>query len=639
VLELKNINKDYQIRKDKYQKVLKNLNVQFPSKGFVSILGTSGGGKTTLLNIIGGLDAQDSGQIYFNQEEIHDHDAFRRDKVGFVFQDFNLVDHLNAVDNVILSMTDDTDHKKKRAKEILTALELDHSFHKHPKQMSGGQRQRVAIARMIAKDVDIIVCDEPTGSLDEATSDKIIKIIKDLSKEKLVIFVTHDRLLAETYSDQILELKNGQLTQKNTLEDAIVHSPTNSKSYKTNCTWLARKNIIGRYPNTIRNTLLITFIMLLTALTIILEGEFFKKYIHDISLDEGIKTIILDIDDPKEYESLPSLDHIPNVNHISYSYGSYVDVAPSNYESNRVTSLAELEDITDNDYFSDILSDGRLPQQPDEVLMTAHGAITLLKELNIGGVRLYDQYMTGEVSSSYVYSLIDDKMFIIAEYGYPRMRIVGLVDDRKIHESHHTLYIIEGFTELFEYPKGLYPSRIVLYKDDLYRKVNDEIIDSTKSLKELKVNEIHVNKTNTIYNKIDSFLQLSKISLYLIIGIAAISFISLLYTSLFERKYEIGLYRSKGYNKRNITHIIGYEMFFICIISLIIVLISLIAFAYIVEENVDYITSLNQIFDMMNISSILIVLSLITIVFVSVIIFIGNRRLLKQSVLANMKGI
>lgn len=638
MLELKNINKDYQIRKDKYQKVLKNLNVQFPSKGFVSILGTSGGGKTTLLNIIGGLDGPDSGKIHFDETEILNHDDFRRDKVGFVFQDFNLVDHLNAVDNVILSMTDDVEHKKKRAREILAALELEDSFHKHPKQMSGGQRQRVAIARMIAKDVDIIVCDEPTGSLDELTSEKIINIIKDLSKDKLVIFVTHNRTLAETYSDQILELKNGKLNQETVLEDTHSTGPIKEKSYNKNCAWLARKNIIGRYPNTIRNILLISFIMLLSALTIILEGEFFKKYIHDISLDEGIKTIILDIDDPKEYDNLPTFD-MEGVEHPAYSYGSYIDIAPSNYESNRITSLTELEDITSNDYIEAILSDGRMPESPDEVLMTAHGAITLLKELKIGGERLYDQYMTGEVSSSYVYGLMDDKVFIIAEYGYPRMKVVGLIDDKKIHESHHTLYIMNGFTDLFEYPKGLYPSRIILYKNDLYRQANNQIIEAVEDIDGITLNQIHIKKINTIYNKIDSFLQLSKIALYLIIAIAAISFISLLYTSLFERKYEIGLYRSKGYNKRNITHIIGFEMLFICIISLMIVMASLVIFAFVAEENIDYLSSLNQVFEMMNISSILLVLSFITLVFVSIIIFIGNRRLLKQTVLSNMKGI
>ena len=119
MLKLVNINKSYQIRKDKWQDVLKNLSVEFSSKGFVSILGNSGNGKTTLLNIIGGLDHQDSGEVYYNSQEITDYELFRREKIGFVFEDYNLIDHLSAVDNVIISMSDEYKNKKKMQREYL----------------------------------------------------------------------------------------------------------------------------------------------------------------------------------------------------------------------------------------------------------------------------------------------------------------------------------------------------------------------------------------------------------------------------------------------------------------------------------------------------------------------------------------
>ena len=143
---------------------------------------------SSLLNIIGGLDSPDSGEIKYNKELIKDYEKFRRERVGYVFQDFNLVGHLSAVDNVILSMSNDVNDKKKRAIDVLHKLGLKDHLHKHPSQLSGGQQQRVAIARMIVKDVDIIICDEPTGSLDEVTEKNIVELIKELSVDKLVIF-------------------------------------------------------------------------------------------------------------------------------------------------------------------------------------------------------------------------------------------------------------------------------------------------------------------------------------------------------------------------------------------------------------------------------------------------------------------
>ncbi len=213
LLELVNINKNYQIRKDKIQTVLKNVNVTFSNTGFVSILGSSGNGKTTLLNIVGGLDKLDSGKIYFNQQEILDFEKFRRERVGYVFQQFNLIDHLNIIDNVIISMDDHIENKKEIAKKILKDIGLEESFHKLPKHLSGGEQQRVAIARMIAKDVDIIICDEPTGSLDEETEKNIVGIIKELSKSKLVLFVTHNRKIAEEYSDRVILVDRGKLVE------------------------------------------------------------------------------------------------------------------------------------------------------------------------------------------------------------------------------------------------------------------------------------------------------------------------------------------------------------------------------------------------------------------------------------------
>lgn len=685
MLELIDINKSYEIRRDKFQKVLKDLNVVFPDQGFVAILGNSGGGKTTLLNIIGGLDEQYSGKICYNKEEIADHEQFRTDRIGFVFQEHNLIDHLNAVDNVILSMTDDMSEKKKNAQHILSEFGLKDYYHKKPRKLSGGQCQRVAIARMIAKDVDIIVCDEPTGSLDEETGQKIVELIKELSKERLVIFVTHNKKLANKYADYIVQISQGQAkvlsndqSQKegkklrliSVLNTALMKTPLKSKlntnelndnknhlilntedfkgrlnkriisrSYHSNNTWLSTKNLLGRYPNTIKNILLITIMMVLVSLAIIMEGELFNRYIHENSVDEGIKTIILDIDDPLFSEIHDEFSSVKNVSFAAKGYSATIGVAATNYESTRIKSEAQLENITGNHYFEDILMAGRMPEASDEVLMTPWGAISLLGSLNIGGERLYDQYMTGEVTGEYVFSLVDYRKFIIAEYGYPRAKIVGLVSDAKLYEDTHKLYVIDGFIDLFSYPGGLDSDRIILYKNNLYRPAHDELLNASILDYRVTPDVKHVEMLDVVYNKMQSFLQLSKIALYMIIGIALISFVSLLITSLQERKYEIGLYRSKGYNKRNITRILGSEMFIIGIISILLVVSILFEFAYLFYQNVDYISEYKEVIETFNmfyiVSGLLVILSF----FVVVIIYFGNTSILKKSIISNIKDI
>ncbi|MBM7613866.1 ABC transporter ATP-binding protein/permease [Alkaliphilus hydrothermalis] len=642
MLRLVNINKSYQIRKGKMQNVLNNLNVEFSSKGFVSILGNSGNGKTTLLNIIGGLDRQDSGEIYFNDQEISDYELFRREKVGFVFQDFNLIDHLSALDNVIISMSDENKNKKKNATEILTKLGLEDCLHKLPKQMSGGQKQRVAIARMIAKDVDVIICDEPTGSLDEETERNIVGIIKELSKEKLVLFVTHNRRVAEKYSDRIIRIKSGSVFEDiNDYDKTASTKIENNKLYNENCLWLSIKNLIGRYKQTVKYIVLTAFIMLVASLAIIMESELFRLYMHDYYIDKGIMSIILDIKDDVvgEEDLLSDWETKSDIIHAAFNFDSTIKIGRTDYQVSGIYTPSRLEEITSNEYLKEMLTNGRLPKESNEVLMSAEGAISLLTKLNIGGERLYDQFMTGELDSEYVYSLMDDKEFIVAEYGTPRMKVVGLVDDNKVHETDLTVYFIDGFTSLFEYPKGLQPTKIKLYKDNLNRDVNDEIINIAEQNGQVEINEDHRKKVDKIYNKIDSFLELSKIALYVIIVIASISFFSLLSTSLFERKYEIGLYRSIGYNKRNINKILGSEMFFTGVVSLLLVIISLLAFAVVMYFKLDFIKSFVEVFNIINLFNIVAALVLVLSFFVSAIVYIVNRTILKNSILSNIKDL
>ncbi|WP_062353494.1 ATP-binding cassette domain-containing protein [Bacillus kwashiorkori] len=218
MLSVKHIKKSYTTG-DFTQTALNDINLNFRKREFVAILGTSGSGKTTFLNVIGGLDQYDSGDLIINGKSTKDFkdvdwDAYRNNSVGFVFQSYNLISHLNIISNVEMGMTlsgVSAKEKRRRAIEVLEKVGLKDHLHKKPNQLSGGQMQRVAIARALANDPDIILADEPTGALDSQTSVQIMELIKEIAQDKLVIMVTHNPELAKQYANRIVQFKDGQV--------------------------------------------------------------------------------------------------------------------------------------------------------------------------------------------------------------------------------------------------------------------------------------------------------------------------------------------------------------------------------------------------------------------------------------------
>ena len=218
MLQLKNIVKSYTVG-ELTQVALKGISLNFRENEFVSILGQSGSGKTTMLNIIGGLDRYDSGDLVINgistkKYRDADWDAYRNTSIGFVFQSYNLIPHQNVLSNVEMALTlsgVSRKERRRRAMEVLEKVGLQDHVHKKPNQLSGGQMQRVAIARALINNPDILLADEPTGALDTETSIQIMDLLKQIAEEKLVIMVTHNPELAENYSTRIVNLKDGQI--------------------------------------------------------------------------------------------------------------------------------------------------------------------------------------------------------------------------------------------------------------------------------------------------------------------------------------------------------------------------------------------------------------------------------------------
>ena len=250
MLVLKNIVKDY-VTGDTTVRALKGIDINFRENEFVAVLGPSGCGKTTLLNIIGGLDRYTSGDLFINGKSTKsfgdsDWDTYRNHSIGFVFQSYNLIPHQTVLANVELALTLSGVSKKERKERAIEALKkvgLEQQIYKKPNQMSGGQMQRVAIARALINDPDILLADEPTGALDSETSVQIMDLLKEISKEKLIIMVTHNPDLANDYANRIIRCLDGEVVADSTPYEPTEEDVLQQKEKVANAKVKAKKSM------------------------------------------------------------------------------------------------------------------------------------------------------------------------------------------------------------------------------------------------------------------------------------------------------------------------------------------------------------------------------------------------------------
>ena len=357
MLEIKNINKSYRVG-DFEQKVLKDVSIKFRKSEFVAILGHSGSGKTTLLNLIGGLDRYDSGDIVINGKSTKNFkdkewDAYRNNSIGFIFQSYNLIGHISILDNVEMGMTLSGISKKTRRKNAIEALNrvgLGSHIHKKPNQLSGGQMQRVAIARALANDPDIILADEPTGALDSSTSKSIMDLIKEISKDKLVIMVTHNEDIANEYASRIIRLSDGEILEdsnpvKNIKDNNDYHLKKTAMSFVTALN-LSLRNIITKKGRTLLTAFASSIGIIGIALILSLSNGFDKqieKFENDTLTNypitisrgtmEGTEEVMNSFtnsggtypSDKFVYKQKIDLEKLTHINNIDEEYMKYLD--------------------------------------------------------------------------------------------------------------------------------------------------------------------------------------------------------------------------------------------------------------------------------------------------------------------------
>lgn len=450
ILELKDIKKDYKLA-DNVVPALKGVSMAFRHNEFVSILGPSGCGKTTMLNIIGGLDQYTSGDLIIKGQSTKkfkggDWDTYRNHSIGFVFQSYNLIPHLSVLGNVELALTlagISSKERKQRAMAVLERVGLKNECKKRPNQLSGGQMQRVAIARALVNNPEILLADEPTGALDSKTSVQIMELIKEISKERLVIMVTHNTELAEKYSSRIIKLLDGKVIDDSNppsenddaLERIIETLPQNAQNLQKNdkkafkkkkssmsvftAFMLSLKNLITKKGRTILTSVAGSIGIIGVALVLAISNGF-TNYINKMQTDTlggypiAVSTVAID------YSSLSSFMGESNKVGTSEEEGSFGVYNPSTI----IAKMGNYNFISDKfvKYINDYIEEDNKKADRKSLSSVQFAYATNLKVLTEGseGIIFVDTKPTTSsiygTSSSLFYEGLADKDFVLSNY-------------------------------------------------------------------------------------------------------------------------------------------------------------------------------------------------------------------------------
>jgi len=482
MLELKNIKKSYYVGKLEIP-ALRGINLAFKENEFVSILGPSGCGKTTLLNIIGGLDRYTSGDLLIDGKSTkhfkeYEWDAYRNATIGFVFQNYNLISHLSILDNVEMALRlSGVSPKERREKaiKVLNEVGLGDQLKKKPNQLSGGQMQRVAIARALVNDPKILLADEPTGALDSKTSNQIMELIKRISKDRLVIMVTHNQEIAESYSDRIIRLLDGQVIEDSkptVLEPKQPKTATKLINRKTSMSYFTAlktsfQNLLTKKWRTIITSLAGSIGIIGIALVLSLSSGM-KNYVDKMQSDTlagfplMINNIVID------YESYQlELDQ-------SRDFPNTKEIYPYDRQNNARTHVNNI-----NDEFLDYLK-GLDKSWYNSISYQRALTINALVQTTNGG------YLKVSSNSSYFNEIPDNQDFIESQYerldgSYPtEYNQVALIVDRRNRLDVQFLNAF-GFDtkELYSFSYFIGKKFRVILNDDYYVKSGNQYVENT----------------------------------------------------------------------------------------------------------------------------------------------------------------
>ena len=497
MIELKNVSKSYRLANGVEKKALNCVSLNFPDTGLVFVVGKSGSGKSTLLNIIGGLDKEDSGEVIVDGKSLkhfknEDYDYYRNEYIGFVHQEANLIPDYNVYENIMISL------KLKGMKisyedcdKLLDYLSLNDLGNRNINELSGGEKMRVSIARALVKNPKILICDEPTGSLDLETGNQIFKILKSVSKDRLVIVVTHDINNAKTYGDYLIQIDNGSIISNNlvceTLPSASFRSTRSKLPFKEKFRF-AFKNLFNNKVKMFFSLLLtfLSFVFLLIALnfnnvdiaytqSIVLNDlgynkVLIKKYDYDSNnihydsyfTNENVKSLsnVLGENYVRKYR----IQH--NGNYLEFNYNYENMLAKNGYSHDAYYYHDSNKDrfVVYNGEDYDII--GRKPIEADEIMIHSY---------------LADLFMHVGIMSdgSYYYpksyeELLDNKYI---DFGNYKLKVVGIISDDL--EEYEYAKNLESYARMISYSAI---TGAMIIKDKKYEKFLNVIVEPSYNI-------------------------------------------------------------------------------------------------------------------------------------------------------------
>lgn len=562
LLKLENIKKEYKISKSNKQIILNDINLELSSGEFVCIYGESGSGKSTLMNIIGGLDNNYDGKVKINDVNIKklDLDNYRRDKIGFVFQNFNLISYLTVFENVML-MLDMVKLKEKekikRTKEALRKVGLIKHSHKKPNELSGGMKQRVALARAIINEPDIILADEPTGALDKKNANKVLNILKNLSLEgKLVIVVTHSNNVKK-FANKIITLDGGKIIKFDNISDNKLDKKSSEFLKRgLNSSICIKLGINNIFKNLKRNILIIiaSSIGVIGILISLYVGSGIKKYINDeiknnidplsFNITEKGKNELYDIKyySESEISKIKKIKHVKNiVKNVSYS-SAYIIYKNKKYD---LVSLSSYTNMNEKN-----IKKGNI-----------------LKDNDIVFSEYLENNIDGNVIDNYVSLYLLDTSNLEPKMISDDLKVSGIYKNGKIdllNNSNYAYVKYETLEKIYnDYDMKLKPTEL---KIEIDNKNNIEYVK--KEIKKLGYELSNMQDyTNTIFNYLDiaTFIISSFSFISLIVSIIMI--ITIFNINVLERTKEIGIFRAIGFRKKDIKRIFKTEAMLIGVLT------------------------------------------------------------------------
>ncbi len=641
MLQFEHVYKSY-----KKEKVLRDICISFDDNGLYSILGPSGSGKSTLLNLIFGITKVSSGNIYYDDLNItrmknRKWDMWRNNTVSFIFQDYKLIDNMSVIDNVKLG--ENLSSKRSNVIDIMKYLGIYDIRYKNVNLLSGGEKQRVAIARSLVNDPKIILCDEPTGALDSENSIKIMNILSELSKTKLIIMVTHNKELAEIYSKKIYYIKDGIIDEKCLLEKS-----TNKFTLKkTRIRFLSTfKLALGNLKRKKLRTILTSFsnaIGIICVSLVLLLSSSFSKEIN--SYEEDIISKVPIVISNGSYEKIDGKDNydmnmvnikresdfvhtnkinkefidyfknIANSYYVSYGY----DISMPIVGNNKVLDLKYFNMLPYRDdynyYDNHELISGRYISNSNELLLKVDSYNRVSDRIlelfdikdNVNYEDILGKYITIIDNDKY-YGIEDGNLVINSNYTGEKLFIVGIIKEKEMVDDNSSLIYDHSLLDRYmdRNKNGLLVNSILGNRINLFDTSKDELlsyfgynsipnkiniyvnntIEKDNLLNSIKLyNDSHDNKiiyVDSMKEMIDLVKDIIKIITVVLVSFSIISIIVssimimvLTNTSVLERVKEIGILRSLGGMRRDITRLFNTENMMIGIISSMISLFSI----------------------------------------------------------------